>query len=119
MAVTTPEAETVATVVTSQLVDANDPWELLHYRERVPIYYGDDEQTVLLILDELAVRSNAASVNELLAMLKGASVFDDREQLLLVLSLVERDHYVTRDHVGGYHFRFPLIRRWWNLNRGL
>ena len=111
--------ETVATVVTSQLVDANDPWELLHYRERVPIYYGDDEQTVLLILDELAVRSNAASVNELLAMLKGASVFDDREQLLLVLSLVERDHYVTRDHVGGYHFRFPLIRRWWNLNRGL
>jgi hypothetical protein len=30
--------ENVAQVVASQMVDANDPWELLHYRERIPIY---------------------------------------------------------------------------------
>lgn len=109
----------VARVVASQLVDANDPWELLHYRERIPIYYRDDQKAVFLILDELAVRPGAASIGELLAMLKGASPFDDRERLLRLLSLMERDHYLKRDETGRYHFRFPLIRRWWTINRGL
>jgi hypothetical protein len=111
--------ENVAQVVASQLVDANDPWELLHYRERIPIYYRDDQKAVGLILDELAGRSGTSSVNELLSMLKGASTFDDRDRLLRLLSLMERDHYLKRDQDGRYHFRFPLIRRWWKLNRGL
>jgi hypothetical protein len=29
------------------------------------------------------------------------------------------DHYLSRDSGGGYRFRFPLIRRWWKLDRGL
>ncbi len=111
--------ETVRRVVTSQLVDANDPWELLHYRERIPIYYGGDQKAVFLILDELAVRPGASSVIELLGMLKGASSFDDRETLLRLLSLMERDHYLKRDNEGRYLFRFALIRRWWKINRGL
>lgn len=111
--------ETIAQVVAFQLVDANDPWELLHYRERIPNYYQDDEKTVLLVLDQLATQTKAASVNELLAMLKGASSFDDRERLLHVLSLMERDHYLKKDAEGQYQFRFPLISRWWTINRGL
>jgi hypothetical protein len=111
--------ENVAQVVASQLVDANDPWELLHYRERIPNYYQGDQQTVLLLLDQLATQTSAASVNELLAMIKGASSFDDRERLLHVLSLMERDHYLKRDAEGRYQFRFPLISRWWKINRGL
>jgi hypothetical protein len=110
--------ENVAQVVASQLVDANDPWELLHYRERIPLYYRDDQKTVCLILDELAVRDTSA-VSELLAMLKGASTFDDRERLLRILSLLERDHYLRRNQDGCFLFRFPLIRRWWKINRGL
>lgn len=109
----------VAQVVKSQLVDSNDPWELLHYRERIPIYYGDAQKAVSLILDQLAVQEGTASVNELLAMLKSASQFDDRDRLLRLLSLMERDHYLKRDEDGRYQFRFPLIRRWWKLNRGL
>ena len=111
--------EHVAQVVASQLVDANDPWELLHYRERIPIYYGEDRDAVLLLLDELACGRGLASVAKLLAMLKGASTFDDRERLLRLLSLMERDHYLMRDPDGRYRFRFPLIRRWWKMNRGL
>ncbi len=111
--------ENVSKVVASQLVDANDPWELLHYRERIPNYYPDDQKTVLLILDQLATQTEAATVNELLVMLKGASAFDDRERLLLLLSLMERDHYLKRDDAGRYRFRFPLISRWWKINRGL
>lgn len=113
----TPAA--VAQVVASQMVDANDPWELLHYRERIRTYYGADQKAVSLLLDRLAVQPGTASVNELLAVLKGASQFDDRERLLRLLSLMERDHYLKRDDDGRYEFRFPLIRRWWKLNRGL
>lgn len=111
--------ENVSEVVSSQLVDANDPWQLLHYRERVKTYYGNDQKTVMLLLDQLAVEPGTNSVNELLAMLKGASEFDDRECLLWLLSLMERDHYLKRDKSGSYQFRFPLIRRWWKISRGL
>ncbi len=112
-------AENVVGVVASQLVDPNDPWELLHYRERIPIYYRGDQNAVCLILDELAGRPGTASVNKLLKMLKGASTFDDRERLLHLLAMMERDHYLKRDDGGRYHFRFPLIRRWWRVSRGL
>lgn len=109
----------VAKVVASHLVDPNDPWQLIHYRERISTYYPEDQKTVSLILDHLAVEQGTISVGELLAMLKGASQFDDRERLVRLLSLMERDHYLKRDEDGRYHFRFPLIRRWWKLNRGL
>jgi len=109
----------VVKVVASQLVDANDPWQLIHYRERISTYYPNDQKAVSLILDHLAIEQSAASVSELLAMLKGVSPFDDREHLVHLLSLMERDHYLKREQGGRYHFRFPLIRRWWKLNRGL
>jgi hypothetical protein len=111
--------ENVAKVVTSHLMDANDPWELLHYRERIATYYQHHQKEVSLILDELAAQNDQASVAELLAMLKGASQFDDRDRLLRLLNLMERDHYLKREESGAYRFRFPLIRRWWKLNRGL
>jgi hypothetical protein len=111
--------ENVAKVVATHLMDANDPWELLHYRERIATYYPNHEKEVSLILDELAAQKDNASVAEILSMLKGASQFDDRERLLRLLTSMERDHYLKRDEVGTYRFRFPLIRRWWKLHRGL
>lgn len=109
----------VTKIVASHLVDSNDPWQLIHYRERIPTYYPDDQKTVPLILDQLAVQQGTATVGELLAVLKGVSQFDDRDRLLRLLSLMERDHYLQRHEDGRYQFRFPLIRRWWKLNRGL
>jgi hypothetical protein len=44
----------VAKVVAAHLVDPNDPWHLIHYRERISTYYPDDQKTVALILDQLA-----------------------------------------------------------------
>jgi hypothetical protein len=109
----------VEKVVAAYLIDANDPWQLIHYRERISTYYPGDEKSVLLILDDLAASNKSTSVNDLLAMLKGASKFDDRERLLRLLLLMERDHYLKREEDGRIQFRFPLIRRWWKLNRGL
>lgn len=106
------------TIVASHLIDSNDPWELQHYRERIRTYYGDQAGAVCLVLDELAV-NESATVAHLLGALKGASAFDDRERLFDLLTLMERDHYLRRETGGAYQFRFPLIRRWWKLNRGL
>lgn len=111
--------EAIAQIVQAQMVDANDPWELRHYRDRIPTYYGSEQQAVLIVLDELATGRSAASLTELLTVLKNASAFDDRERLLDLLWLMENDHYLKRDLEGCYTFRFPLIRKWWKLHRGL
>jgi hypothetical protein len=116
------EPDHIEQLVARHLVDANDPWELAHFRTRIPIYYTSDNDAKLahMILDGLAVDSQPRDVAALLeeVRLKGIE-FDDRENLLRVLRLMERDHYLSRTLEGEYEFRFPLIRRWWKLDRGL
>ena len=31
---------------------------------------------------------------------------------------LRRDHYISLTTDGTYEFRFPLIKRWWRMNRG-
>ena len=112
--------DNVEQIVSQQLRDANDPWELNHYRERISTYYGKIfEHAVLEILDEIAVSAEAVSINDLLTILKNTGVLDDREQLIELLRLIEQDHYLIRNNDGHYHFQFPLLQRWWKLSRGL
>ncbi len=109
-------------LVKRHLVDANDPWDLGHYRSRIPAYYskGKDGQLVGLILDALATASGPLTVVALQGAINASSAeFDDRDALVRVLRLMERDHYLLRDSDGRIGFRFPLIRRWWVLDRGL
>jgi hypothetical protein len=112
--------ELVEEIVSGQLLDANDPWELNHYRERIPVYYGkEDEAAVLGILDGVAVRDAPVSISDLLTELKNMGLLSDREHLITLLRLVEQDHYLSRDTQGHYQFRFALLKRWWILSRGL
>ncbi|WP_201276306.1 hypothetical protein [Methylotetracoccus oryzae] len=112
--------EAVDQIVTRQLLAPNDPWELNHYRDRIPVYYGKDhEAAVLGILDGIAVRADPVSVSELLNELKGMGVRCNREQLIGLLRSIEQDHYLSRDDLGRFRFRFPLLQRWWKLSRGL
>lgn len=112
--------DTVEKVVLDQLLDSSDPWELNHYRERISTYYGDSlELAVLEILDSIASRAEAMSLDELLAGLKSTGKLDDREQLINLLRLITQDHYLSRNANGHYHFQFPLLQRWWKLARGL
>ncbi len=111
--------------VARQLVDASDPWQLTHYRSRLTTYYpdNDDARKVAAILDVLAVTgdpSDSLSVDEILVRTSSRkSTIDDRDDWLRLLRLMDADHYLSRDTDGGYRFRFPLIRRWWKLDRGL
>lgn len=111
--------ENVRALVAAQLTDANDPWELLHYRERIPTYYRSDAKSVLVILDSLAAAIAPLALGDLHREVKAASRFGDREKLLGLVTSLERDHYLQRDPDGRVRFRFPLIQRWWKLNRGL
>ena len=115
--------ESIEDVVQDQMVDANDPWELAHYRDRLSTYYGENnESAALSILDSLAEPNEStgtSSVNELLQTLKNCDVVIERDKLVQLLRLMEQDHYLKRNAAGHYHFQFPLLKRWWRLSRGL
>lgn len=115
------EPAQIQELVQRQLVDSGDPWELGHFRNRIRIYYANiaDARLVELILDSLCGQ-DLTTVNDLLNLINAQTgEFDDRGNLVRVLRLMEKDHYVSRDTAGRYRFRFPLIRRWWKLDRGL
>ena len=111
--------------VSRQLVDASDPWQLAYYRNRLSTYYpdGDDARNVAIILDVLTINPDPAdplSVDEIFKYVSDrGSRLKDRDDLLRLLRLMDADHYLSRETEGGYRFRFPLIRRWWKLDRGL
>jgi hypothetical protein len=117
--------ENIKHYVARQLVEASDPWQLAHYRTRLATYYpdNDDADTVGTILDVLARTNTAAdslSVDDILkAATDGGAGVENRNDLLRLLRLMDADHYLSRDTEGGYRFRFPLIRRWWKVDRGL
>jgi hypothetical protein len=116
------EPDTVRELVGRHLVDANDPWDLGHYRNRIPAYYtkGKNAELVGLILDALAIAQEPITVSNLLSTINTWSAeFGDKDELVRVLRLMERDHSLRRDPDGRIGFRFPLIRRWWTLDRGL
>jgi hypothetical protein len=106
--------------VAALLTEAQDPWELRHFRTRINQYYGEARRTaVLTILDFLAVAENPLPISELLNSLKSQLGAVDRESMLQLLTLLQRDHYTARNEEGAYFFRFPLIKRWWRIDRGL
>ncbi len=111
--------------VARQLVDAADPWQLAHYRTRLSTYYPDnhDAANVAIILDVLGLANDRAGSLSVDAILQQTThrkaAIADRNDLLRLLRLMDADHYLSRDIEGNYRFRFPLIRRWWKLDRGL
>jgi hypothetical protein len=112
--------EAVDAVVQSSISDQHDRWHLRYYRERIDIYYTAEERPFALnMLDILSVSEGPISFNELFNRLKSRMVTEDREQALLVLSLLQRDHYVAQGVDGALSFRFPLIQRCWRIHRGL
>lgn len=117
--------DNIKNFVARQLVEASDPWNLAHYRDRLNTYYPDsnDANNVTIILDVLAKTKDLAdslSVDQILDTARGdKTTLKNRDDLLRLLRLMDADHYLSREIDGTYKFRFPLIRRWWKLDRGL
>ncbi len=118
--------------VSQAMINAQDPWHLCHYRERMEEYYGQERVPVVLsLLDELAA-SNEPMHLQLLVSRLGASLKPERsalerdilsgntEPVRRTLDALQRDHYIARrQDDGAYEFRFPLIKRWWRIHRSL
>jgi hypothetical protein len=103
-----------------EIADADNDWDLPHYRTRVPLYYGKkSEGLVLGILDAIAAAAAPISFQAIRKELSARISFDDEERLREMLKLLQQDHYLSRDEKGEYAFRFSLIRRWWRFDRNL
>jgi hypothetical protein len=123
------EAGPIDAIVQAQLIAAEDPWELAHYRDRLRTYYPELDKVATGVLDALAISERAMSLEELLGAVKTSRGYTEREGLLDLLKLMARDHYLERvertEGSGadaapwGWRWRYPLIRRWWTLDREL
>ena len=113
----------VSRIVKQYMLDPQDPWHLRYYRERIDVYYLDDDKALALaLLDVLALASEPLSFDEIYnRVLSQTDAFDDDdiESARDVLTLLQRDHYIQQVDVNAYAFRFALIQQSWIIHRGL
>ena len=122
----------VDSVVRQAIVDDHDRWHLQHYYDRLPEYYGHDRLPVVHhVLDELASCTGALSLRTLTSRLcaqirrehgntAGRILDGDSAELIEILRLLRRDHYVTQNvDTNEFEFRGNLLKRWWKAFRGL
>lgn len=112
-------SKAVQEVVSAFLMDAQDAWDMRHYRKRIDTYYLPAEQPLALrLLDVCAKAEQPLAQADVLNGLSSQIEISDEEQARTVLDSLLRDHYLTRQMDGTYQFYLPLIRRWWRMERG-
>jgi hypothetical protein len=110
----------VAAVVNTCLSDPNSRWNMDHYRKRLDTYYAPGECALALnLMDVLAISEQALTFDALFRQPLSRIKIKERDTAREILTLLQRDHYIIQQPDGAYRFRFPLIRRWWRLHRGL
>ncbi len=127
----TGDSELVRTIVADALTDPQDAWHLQHYQVRLQEYYGPDRLPVVLsILDEISIAQKPLPLPALESRLSSHEYPETcqtaqrirgggREELREILLLLQRDHYLRQNSKGSFAFRFPMISRWWRINRSL
>lgn len=115
-------AGVVSQIVTEALTDAQDRWHLRWHIERIDNYYEEGErQIALALLDALAAAEGETKLafDELFNLLNHKINVQDAEMVREILNRLGKDHYITQSAGGGFGFRFPLIKRYWRLHRGV
>lgn len=107
------DESTVRKNIEIALVDPNDPWQLRHYVDRVPVYYPAQKRLAYAVLDVVAREEGACSESEVENLLAAQMPPPSAEQLHDLLELLCKDHYLTL----GYRFRLDLVRRAWIARR--
>lgn len=120
----TENEATVREIVSACLTDSHDRWHMRHYRERIDTYYSrdksfDEHTFALKLLDILSISDKPLAFPVLFNLLKSIMETEDEEMARDVLKLLLQDHYIIQQADGTYQFRFPLIKRWWQLSRGV
>lgn len=115
-------------VIQVAFVDANDPWHLRHYDERLKEYYGENYRFYQIILDTLAQEEQGLDYKKLHNLLLSSPALTNNQRLmdhlntenflLDALRLLAADHYLTKEPTNGtYDFSFSLIKQWWRIHR--
>ena len=113
------EPADVPRAIDAALTDSDDPWDLRHYRDRLPSYYGHDAELVAELLDIYAGASAPLSVDEANRLLGASTALETRPGRSALVRLVERleaDHYLAR-RGDASAFASELVRRAWVTHR--
>ena len=108
----------VEALVDAAVTDADDPWDLRHYRDRVGPYYGDDAPVARAALDAVAAADGEGLTLPELQQRVNATPHGplDSERIRDVVERLEADHYLVREG-DRRRFAFSLVRRAWLHNR--
>lgn len=112
------EVANINEIIDECLLDPLNPWKMEHYRERIDVYYNDEQRLyALYLLDILAASAQPLLFDEVLNRLRLEPKTQDKEIARTVLGLLERDYYIVRHSDKKFRFRYPLIKRYWESSR--
>ncbi|EFV12991.2 ATP-binding protein [Segniliparus rugosus] len=100
-------------LIEDALANTSDPWNLRHYRDRIPEYYGTEAGLVRALLDVYASSVPALDIDEARRLLSSTSDHvADRDTLVALVERLEQDHYLRRQG-NADRFASELLRRAW------
>lgn len=102
-------------LVEAQLI-SGDAWNMRHFRDRIPLYYGEDAPIAIASLEAIATAPDGAlDLDTVIARLDLVAAIApvDRAAVQQVLTTLADDHYIVSDAIGVRTFAFPLVRRAW------
>ncbi|MGB3233109.1 MAG: ATP-binding protein [Mycobacterium sp.] len=109
--------ELIDLLVLDAVENPYDPWDLRHYRDRLPHYYGTDAHAIAGLLDIYAHANRPLDVDTVLMRLRGeGSPITDRAHLVSFIERLTLDHYLARaGNTDG--FSSPLLQQAWKAMR--
>ena len=116
------DPEVISETVNESLRSPLNLWKMDHYRERIDNYYTDEQKPYALEMLDILSINPPTSFSRLWQYLKTEPHTKDKEMARTVLRLLLKDYYlVQEDNLSGsmYAFRYQLVRRFWQISRGL
>lgn len=116
-------SDDIPRLIDERLRDPYDHWKMRHYRDRITKHYGHNERAVLSVLDSLAIAAKPVHFDMLyepvVAVAQASLGVLDKSDMVKLLQLMALDHYIAEGPTRHYAFKFPIIKQWWYLDRGL
>jgi hypothetical protein len=109
--------ELIDLLVLDAIDNPYDPWDLRHYRDRLPQYYGADAPAIAGLLDIYAHAGRPLEIDTALMRLRSeGSPITDRAQLVSFIERLTLDHSLVR-RGDTDEFSSPLLQRAWKAMR--
>jgi hypothetical protein len=114
------DARAIQQMVRESLIDVDNRWHMKHYLERIDHYYGADKSKLVRSILDTVAAEEAIGTKEIIKFVQSANEAPISEQSIRdLLKLLEQDHYLLKDPENlKYRFRYSLIQRYWQFQRG-